>query len=232
MRRGRATIAALLALALLSGCGGSGGDDGAEAARSGTATTPPTATTPGGGYAPPALRSQYGRGPQIGALVRTRHAETTFNTLPPGFSPGGIPVGSRAGLCRVPAPTAEDRAQIEAQAQVQTTDGEVQPIRDEQILLADCGSSGRWALVAWFALDEAGEANVWIDELRYDGDGRWSGTAPGVYPGCRMPLAAAAVWQVDVSRCPPSARRPPSEAPPRRAAPRPLGRLSDGSSRA
>jgi hypothetical protein len=230
--RGRWTIGALLALALLGGCGGSDGD-GADAGRSGTATTPPTATAPpGGGYAPPAIDLEHGTGRQIGALVRTRHAETTFGSLPSDFAPGGIAIGSRAGLCRVPEPTAEDLAQVQAQAERQTPGTAVQPLREADVLLADCGSSGRWALVAWIAVDAGGESNVWIDELRWEGGGSWSGTARDVYPGCRLPLAAAAVWQVDVTRCPPSARRPPSQAPPRRAAPRPLGRLPDGSSRA
>jgi hypothetical protein len=38
------------------------------------------------------------------------------------------------------------------------------------------------------------------DELAYR-DGRWVGTPQGETPGCRLPEAAAAVWQIDVSVC-------------------------------
>jgi hypothetical protein len=186
----------------------------------GTTPTPPGSTTPtpSGGYAPPPLRVAFGRGPTLGALVRERHAETSYGQIPPGFVPGGIPVGSRAGICTVPMLTDEVRGEIEAASRRQSQSGTVLPMHSDAILLADCGTSGRWALVTWTNV-VGGDATNWIDELRYDGDGRWTGTPPRTYPGCRMPLAAAAVWQVDVRRCGAASRRPPSSPQPRQARP-------------
>ena len=180
----------------------------------GTTPTPPNGSS---GYAPPPLRVAFGRGPTLGALVRQRHAETSYGRIPAGFVPGGIPVGSRAGICVVPMLTDEVRGEIERAARAQTPHGEVLPLHSDAILLADCGASGRWALVTWTVVEGA-DATNWIDELRDDG-GRWTGTPPRTYPGCRMPLAAAAVWQVDVRRCGSAARRPPSSPQPRSARP-------------
>lgn len=223
-RSARAIAAASLTALLLTGCGG---DD----ERAGTtATTPTTRTTPGTTYAPPAVRSNEGYGAQIGARVRVRHAETTFGSLPPGFAPGGIAIGARAGLCEVPEVTDDDLFELEAAAGDQTPDARVGALTPADVLIANCGSSGRWAMIAWEAESPDGQISVWIDELR-DAGAHWDGTARGVYPGCRVPLAAAAVWRLDVTRCPPSARRPPSEPPPPRP-PSPSRLSEDGSSRA
>ena len=163
-----------------------------------------------------------GRGAPIGALVRMRHADTSYGAMPRDFTPGGIPIGTRAGICVVPPPTDAVREQIAATVRRQTPRGQVLTLHTDAILLADCGSSGRWALVTWTQVEQS-ETTEWIDELRYDGGGRWTGTPPRTYPGCRMPLAAAAAWQVDVRRCGPGARRAPStpRAAPRRAQPTP-----------
>lgn len=235
-RRGAAAIA-VAALLALAGCGGSDGGDGVAGTLprdpSPTTTQPPAATTPqppgsttpspgGADYVPPGPRPRFGRGAPIGALVRQRHADTSYGTVPRDFVPGGIPIGTRAGICVVPPPTDAVRAQIAETVRRQTPRGQVLTLHTDAILLADCGSSGRWALVTWTQVEQS-ETTEWIDELRYDGDGRWTGTPPRTYPGCRMPLAAAAAWQVDVRRCGPAARRAPStpRAAPRRAQPAP-----------
>lgn len=235
-----ATAAALLALA---GCGSGGGDDMAGTLpRDPSPTTtqpfgsttpqPPGGTTPspgGADYQPPSPRPRFGRGVPIGALVRMRHADSSYGAMPRDFVPGGIPVGTRSGICVVPPPTDAVREQIAAAARRQTPDGQVLTIHTDAILLADCGSSGRWALVTWTEVEQS-QTTEWIDELRYDGGGRWTGTPPRTYPGCRMPLAAAAAWQVDVRRCGAGARRAPSTprqapraqpSPPRSAQPQP-----------
>ncbi|MBB4660839.1 hypothetical protein [Conexibacter arvalis] len=241
-RSGLAAAAAALLVALgAAGCG-SDGDERADLTLprdapppaltqppGGTTPVPPGGTTPtppggsGRTYEPPAPRPNFGRGPTIGALVRERHAEASYGALLPGFVPGGIPVGTRAAICVVPPIIDAVRRQIEEAARRQSPGGEVLTLHSDAILLADCGSSGRWALVTWTQI-EGGDATNWIDELRYDGDGRWTGTPPRAYPGCRMPLAAAAAWQVDVRRCGSAARRAPStpRRPPRAApSPRP-----------
>jgi hypothetical protein len=240
-RSPRATAAAValaFALPALAGCGGS--DGGGTAAAPGPGTTglltppltqppgttlpaPPGSTTPApprsaARYAPPPIRVRFGRGPLIGALARERHASSTFGTPPPGFAPGGVPVGTRAAICVVPPLTDALRAQITAAAERQTPSGHVLTMHSDAILLADCGPSGRWAVITWTVVGGS-DPTDWIDELRDDGGGRWTGTPRGAYPGCRMPLAAAAAWQLDVTRCPASARRAPS-APTPRAAPR------------
>lgn len=247
------TAAATTALLALAGCGSGGGDDSATGSRDTappsatqppgrtapqaprTTPAPPGGTTPAPGgldYRPPPPRPRFGRGTPIGALARMRHASSSYGTLPQDFVPGGIPIGTRAGICVVPPPTEEVRDQIAAAARRQTPRGQVLTLHSDAILLADCGSSGRWALVTWTQVEE-NETTDWIDELRYDGGGRWTGTPPRTYPGCRMPLAAAAAWQVDVRRCGASARRAPSTprtaprrqpAPPRSTQPQPAPR--------
>lgn len=203
---------------------------------------PPDPAAPQGGarrYRPPPIPLVRGSGEAIGATVRARYAASTFVPLPSTFAPGGIPVGSRAGICRVPPVTAAIRGELRAAIRRQTPRGTLQPLTDDAILLADCGAAGRWALLTWTQV-HGGRTVDWIDELRDDGGGRWTGTARGVLPGCRMPQDAAAVWQVDVTACRSSAapRAPPrtTPAPPPRTAPQPAPRarerLPEGSSRA
>lgn len=230
-RRRVATAIAAATLLALAGCSSRGGDDVAgtlprNATPPPTTTQPPAATTPappgsttppgGSDYQPPTPRPRFGRGPAIGALVRMRHADTSYGSVPADFVPGGIPIGTRSGICVVPPPTKADQEQIAAAVRRQTPRGQVLTLHSDAFLLADCASSGRWALVTWTQVEQ-GKTTEWIDELRYDGDGRWTGTPPDTYPGCRMPLAAASAWQVDVRRCGSGARRAPSTP---RAAPR------------
>jgi hypothetical protein len=133
----------------------------------------------------------------------------------------------------VPKPSARDRAELLATVRRQTP-GRILPLYDDTILLADCGAQGYWAMLTWTRL-RSGRPDTYVDELRYDGAGRWSGTATGVQPGCRMPLDAAAAWQIDVSPCGagkrgggtpksqprPTPLRPRPRPAPKRATPRP-----------
>jgi hypothetical protein len=199
-------------------------------------TQPPASTVPGTPpprrYRPPAIPFTSGQGAPIGAMARLVYTTTTFSPLPLGFIAGSVRVGTRAGLCRVPVVTAGDRAGITAAARRQTHGGTVAALRDESILLADCGAEGRWALVTWTQRIGSDETR-WVDDMRDDDAGRWSGTARGVQPGCRVPLEAAAAWQLDVTICPPPPPRPRTPAPRRPGpGPGPLDRLPEGTSRA
>jgi hypothetical protein len=242
-RRRRLPLAAALALAalalLLAGCGGGvkRGDDGlAQSPRSTTPTTPTVPRLPrvpppsNRRFSPPAIAVTPGSGPKIGATVRARFAVGSGAIAPRGFIPGGIAIGSRAGGCTVPTILARDLAGLEAATKRETPRGRVLPLSPDTILLADCGSAGRWAMITWTQLHD-GRTTYWTDELRDAGD-RWIGTARNVQPGCRMPRAAAAVWQLDVSVCG-APRRP---APPRPRAqppvPRALPQLPQGAMRA
>jgi hypothetical protein len=220
-RRVAGAAAALAAAALaLAGCGDDGGS--ATTPQAGTATQPPR-TLPGSPplrrYRPPQIPLDRGSGPSIGAAARLVYTTSTFRQVPRDFVSGGIPVGTRAGDCEVIALTPALRVQLQTAAERQTRAGRVLPITDVDVLLADCGADGRWAMVTWDQLVGDRETS-WVDELRDDGGGIWSGTAPGVQPGCRMPRAAAAAWQLDVTVCPPQPR------PRRRAAPRTIPRAT------
>ncbi|MDO8211288.1 hypothetical protein [Conexibacter sp. CPCC 206217] len=207
-----ATVSALV----LAGCGGGGDDFGATIPHGTTATTPGAPRR----WSPPALRLERGRGREIGAEARLEYA-ASGPALPTGFVPGGVPVGTRSGPCVVPEPTDAQRTQIQTTAERQTPDGSVVPIDDDHILLADCGDEGVWAFVAWTEGTAEGRQTVWIDEFRYDGGDHWTGTARGVQPGCRMPRAAAAAWQIDVTECPP----PPTPPPPTPTIPGPTPQI-------
>lgn len=259
-----ATVAAVAVLAALPACAGDSGEAGGgrdAGARAGTqqdggtepSPAPPpdpqappgpaTPAPPPGGrpYRPPAIPFERGAGRTIGAVVRARYATTSFIPLPSGFVPGGIPVGSRAGICGVPAIGARDRAELQASVRRQTPGGSIAALGDDEILLADCGASGRWAFVTWTQV-RGDRTTDWIDELREDPGGRWTGTARGVHPGCRMPRDAAAAWQLDVTPCGPApraratpkprARPAPPPPAPRPSPPRRPKRLPEGSRRA
>ncbi|MCW2951867.1 MAG: hypothetical protein JWQ48_1037 [Conexibacter sp.] len=235
------TMAALLAAAA-GGCGAGHSSIAAPKPRPSatTATAPapaaptPTVPTPtdlvpapGGARpsqppGPPAIPLVRGSGAPIGALTRFTYTVNTFPSLPRAFVPGGIPAGTRAGACTVPTPSAPDRAELLATARRQTP-GTILPLRDDTILLADCGAEGYWAMLTWTWV-RGGRSATYVDELRYDGAGRWTGTATGVQPGCRMPLDAAAAWQIDVSPCGASPRgggTPKSQPHPTPLRPRP-----------
>lgn len=223
-----AALAAALALAL-AGCGDGDGGGGATTPHAGTATQPPPRTLPGSPplrrYRPPQIPLDRGAGPPVGAAARLLYTTSTFRQLPRDFVSGGIPVGTRAGDCEVIALTPALRVQLQTAAERQTGAGRVLPITAVDVLLADCGADGRWAMVTWDQLIGDRETS-WVDELRDDGGGIWTGTARGVQPGCRMPRAAAAAWQLDVTVCPPQRPRPRPRAIPR-ALPRPPQRRRD-----
>lgn len=207
---GKRTIGLGVALAAgvaLAGCGGSG----VPPATTDAPTPPVIPQTP---QLPQAPRSQApqrtpnsppapfvrGAGDPIGATVRLDYTADSSSAIPPGFVPGGIPVGSHAGACTVPRPSATDRAQLRAAA-LRQTPGRIAPLRDDEILLADCGSEGYWAMITWTVVNRRHRSSTYVDEERFDGGGHWTGTATGVQPGCRMPLDAASAWQIDVSVC-------------------------------
>jgi hypothetical protein len=196
--------AAATAALALAGCGGGSDERGGTPPHGTTATTPAAPRR----WSPPAMRIEPGHGREIGAEARLDYAASSA-TLPRGFVPGGIPVGTRAGECVVPEPTATVRAEIYATAQREMTSGVVAPIDDGHILLADCAGDGVWAFASWIQQRADGRTTTWIDELRADGGGHWTGTARNVQPGCRMPPAAAAAWQIDITACPPRPTPPP-----------------------
>jgi hypothetical protein len=222
-RRSALTALSLVALALsLAACGGSASiGDGFTPSPGSTAPTQPppgssptTPTIPGQPprsshrYSPPPIAVVPGHGPQIGATARARFAVGSHAFPPPGFIPGGIPVGSRSGICHVPTILAGDLTSLEAATKHETPRGRVLPLSPDTILLADCGSAGLWAMITWTQVHD-GRTTYWTDELR-DAGSRWIGTARFVQPGCRMPRDAAALWQLDVTVCgPPRAPRPP-----------------------
>jgi hypothetical protein len=219
MRRTGVGLMVVALAAAVAGCGaGHSSVASPKPSRSGTtATAPaPTATaptiptptdplpTPGGSTppqppGPPNVPLVRGSGRPIGGLTRFTYTVDTFPSLPRAFVPGGIPIGTRAGACSVPEPSARDRAELLATVRRQTP-GQIVPLHDDTILLADCGAKGYWAMLTWTRL-RGGRPDTFVDELRYDGAGHWTGTATGVQPGCRMPLDAAAAWQIDVSPC-------------------------------
>lgn len=245
-RAGGATAALAAVVLALAGCGGGSGDERASTPPTGsTATQPPPTTLPGSPplhrYRPPAIPLDRGAGPPIGGTARLVYTTSTFRQLPQDFVSGGIPVGTRAGDCEVIAITPRLRVELQAAVERQTPRGVVEPLSPLDVLLADCGADGRWAMVTWIQQQAGRDDTTWVDELRDDGGGIWSGTARGVQPGCRMPRAAAAAWQLDVTVCPPQPRPRPRAAPqPRpRQQPRdprrrggPLQGLPPGSSRA
>ncbi len=244
-RRARtgATAALAVALVAVAGCGGGGGGSAAGPTGS-TATQPRAQTLPGSPplhrNRPPQIPLDRGAGEPIGGLARLVYTTSTFRQVPQDFVSGGVPVGTRAGDCTVIGLSAQLRAELQAAVKRQTPRGLVAALTDTDVLLADCGDDGRWAMVTWKQQVDDRDEQTWVDELHDEGGGIWSGTARGVQPGCRMPRAAAAAWQIDVTVCPPQRPRPRA-APPRRAPaqprdPRrrgdPLQGLPPGSSRA
>ncbi len=211
--------AALAAVALaVAGCGGGESGGSASAPPTGSTATQPPPTLPGSPplhrNRPPAIPLDRGAGPPIGGTARLVYTTSTFRQLPQDFVTGGIPVGTRAGDCAVIAITPRLRVELQTAVERQTPRGVVEPLSPLDILLADCGDEGRWAMVTWIQQQPGRADTTWVDELRDDGGGIWSGTARGVKPGCRMPRAAAAAWQLDVTICPPPARPRPRATPP------------------
>ena len=72
------------------------------------------------------------------------------------------------------------------------------------------GSMGDFGIVFW-GHDRNGDTTISGVEMRRRG-GRWVETKGRFYPGCTIPLDAAAAWQLDVSPCPKKAPRPKPKA--------------------
>jgi len=156
---------------------------------------------------PPAIPFHRGSGREIGFAARSAYTAGSFFPIPRNFVRGGIPVGSRAGDCRVPAPTARDKAQMLAFARRADPRDRVTGIFERNILIADCGSMGRWGILFWVHVTPKDKRIISGTEIRVRG-GRWVENRGRQNPGCGIPLEAAAVWQIDVSHCPKNARRP------------------------
>lgn len=148
---------------------------------------------------PPDIDVQRGSGPAIGGTARRLFMANTYFPLPEAFVPGGVAVGSRAGGCEVPLPSARDKAQLLAAERRLTPRGRIRRPLNRQILLADCGREGRFAITFWERRPN-GRLKLSGDEFVYRA-GRWRGSPGGRPPGCRLPDAAAAVWQIDISVC-------------------------------
>jgi hypothetical protein len=172
--------------------------------------SPPPPPEPKG---PPPIHVTRGSGPPIGGTTRRLYTANTYFPIPKSFVAGGVRTGTRAGDCRVPRPSRRDRAELHAAARRETPKGRVSRPLDRQILLADCGSKGRWALLTWIQGGGRRGPVIHVDELVRRG-GRWVGTPRGTPPGCRLPEEAAAAWQIDISVCE-SARGGKGARPPR-----------------
>jgi hypothetical protein len=158
----------------------------------------PPAPPPG----PPPIAVERGDGPPIGGSARRLYTANSFFPVPQNFVAGGAPVGTRAGSCVVPAVTARARSRLLATVRRDTprSKGRVTGLPDRMILLADCGTGGRWAMVAWVGRRAAGGPVIFVDEFEWRG-GAWHGSPKGRWPGCGIPDAAAAAWQIDISHC-------------------------------
>jgi hypothetical protein len=66
---------------------------------------------------------------------------------------------------------------------------------------------GGWGILLWVHVTPSGKRLITGTEIEVRG-GRWVENEGKQNVGCGIPLDAAAVWQIDVSHCPKSARRP------------------------
>lgn len=171
----------------------------------------PRATPQPAPTGPPEIPFTTGHGRPIGGTARRVYTASSSFPLPRSFVPGGVRVGSRVGGCVVVAPTRGDRTGLLAAARRSSRKdrGTVRMLTDREILLADCGAEGRRALITWVVHRRAKGVLVVGDEFVRRRD-RWITTPGRGYPGCRLPLAAAAAWQIDVSHC--ARKRPPAPA--------------------
>jgi hypothetical protein len=145
-----------------------------------------------------------------GALVLPAAADelgdpNTANTIfpmPEDFVPGGVNVGTRAGECEVPRIGRRIRTMLLATVRSETprAKGRVAGLAERQVLLADCGPAGVWALLSWVARGGPKGPTIFVDEFELRG-GTWHGSPEGRRPGCGLPDAAAAAWQIDISHC-------------------------------
>jgi hypothetical protein len=124
----------------------------------------------------------------------------TYFPIPKDFKAGGVPIGSKAGGCEVPRPAGADVRGLRAAAQKESPEGRVPTPKLREILLADCGSDGRHAILFWRILRKGKGLKLAGDEFKLT-SGRWAASSGKRPPGCHLPEAAAAVWQIDISVC-------------------------------
>jgi hypothetical protein len=143
-----------------------------------------------------------GSGPPIGGTTRRLYTANTIFPMPEDFVPGGVNVGTRAGECEVPRIGRRIRTMLLATVRSETprAKGRVAGLADRQILLADCGPEGVWALLSWVARGGPKGPTIFVDEFELRGN-TWHGSPEGRRPGCGLPDAAAAAWQIDISHC-------------------------------
>ena len=97
---------------------------------------------------PPDIEVDLGSGKPIGGAARAVFTFNTYFPAPDDFERGGVRVGTRAGGCEVPPPTPRIKAGILAAERRDTPGGGFgTPL--EEILLADCGGAGTWAIASW-----------------------------------------------------------------------------------
>jgi hypothetical protein len=155
---------------------------------------------------PPKIPVKEGSGVAYGAAARAAYHASMFFPVPANFRRGPVRAGTVAGDCTVPAPAAADRDQIAAMARAAYPKDNLHGIADKSLLLAECGAMGDFGIVFW-GHDRNGKTTISGVELKRVG-GRWVENKGRFYPGCTIPLDAAAAWQIDVSACPKNAPRP------------------------
>jgi hypothetical protein len=155
---------------------------------------------------PPKIPVKEGSGVAYGEAARAAYHASMFFPIPANFRRGPVRAGTVAGDCTVPAPTAADRDQIAAMARAAYPKDNLHGIADKSLLLAECGAMGDFGIVFW-GHDRNGHDVISGVELKRSG-GRWVENKGKFYPGCTIPLDAAAAWQIDVSACPKNAPRP------------------------
>jgi len=164
--------------------------------------SPPRQTAPG----PPNIPVRAGSGLAYGAAARGAFHASMFFPVPGNYRPGPVRAGTVAGGCRVPTPTRADRDQIADMARAAYPKDRLHGIVNRSLLLAECGAMGDFGIVFW-GHDRGGDTTIsGVEIIRRQG--RWVEHKGRFYPGCTIPLDAAAAWQIDVSPCPKDAPRP------------------------
>jgi hypothetical protein len=155
---------------------------------------------------PPNIPVKEGSGVAYGAAARGAYYASAFFPIPGNYQPGPVHAGTVAGTCRVPAPTDEDRRQIADMARAAYPKDHLHGIVDKSLLLAECGTEGDFGIVFWGHDRNGHDIISGVEIVRRNG--RWVENKGRFYPGCTIPLDAAAAWQIDVSPCPGNAPRP------------------------
>lgn len=155
---------------------------------------PPPQPEPTG---PPDIDVDTGSGKPIGGSARAVFTLNTYFPAPKDFQRGGVRVGTRAGGCVVPPLTRRIKAGILAAERRETPGGGFGTPLDQEVLIADCGAAGTWAIASW---RRRRPEKIFGNEFQLRG-GRWVDSPGEAPPGCAIPDAAAAAWQIDISIC-------------------------------